>query len=103
MIEGEPIIPKPNLDFKTEDEVFAKWEKVMEDKVYTILNKAGLLLEDKMNKRSQKENRATALRMTKAMEDCAFTVNGKMKKRMDQMQEKITDEIFEIQNSKHPT
>ena len=52
MIEGEPIIPKPNLDFKTEDEVFAKWEKVMEDKVYTILNKAGLLLEDKMNKRS---------------------------------------------------
>ena len=52
MIIGEPIIPKPTIEFKTEDEVFTKWEKEMEDKVYTILHKAGLLLEDKMNKRS---------------------------------------------------
>ena len=83
MIIGEPIIPKPTIEFKTEDEVFAKWEKEMEDKVYTILHKAGLILEDRLNKRTVNEHRANALRITKAMEDCAFTVNGKMKKRMD--------------------
>ena len=83
MIIGEPIIPKPKIEFKTEDEVFTKWEKEMDDKLYTTLHKAGLLLEDKWNKRAIKEHRANALRMTKAMEDCAFTVNGKMKKRMD--------------------
>ena len=55
----------------------------MEDKVYTILHKAGLILEDRLNKRTVNEHRANALRITKAMEDCAFTVNGKMKKRMD--------------------
>ena len=83
MIIGEPIIPKPKIEFKTEDEVFAKWEKEMDDKLYTTLHKAGLLLEDKWNKRAIKEQRANALRMTKAREDCAFTVNAKMKKRMD--------------------
>ena len=51
--EGDPIIPKPEIEFKfkTEAEVFAKWEKEMEDKVYTILHKAGNILEDKWNKR----------------------------------------------------
>ena len=34
MIIGEPIIPKPKIEFRTEDEVFAKWEKKMDDKLH---------------------------------------------------------------------
>ena len=52
MIIGEPIIPKPAIEFRTEDEVFTKWEKEMDDKLYTTLHKAGLILEDKWNKRA---------------------------------------------------
>ena len=103
MKEGANPSPKePVLMFKTEAQVYAAVKKRMQEKIVSCLETTGDLISSALDQRTKRETEERDLKITHAMEDCAYEVTGKLRGMLDEMTEKFMNSLIEVTNNNHP-
>ena len=74
----------------------------MKDAILNSLEKAGHILREHMDIRTDKEHEENEIRITRAMADSSDNIVGNMRGMMKEVKQELIESFLEIQNGHHP-